>query len=223
MNLTVWYKTLRKNKFAILHCRDYKENGYKLSAQWFLGSCGWKGVTSDLSMVHSNTIDQSLLRVCPPKSFQKLLRLKLAPILPSVPEPENFEAARKTGSELSRIALWDCFWGPILTQFPVQPRSDQRKKRQHPQKHSHGAILHNTGLVLSAILKWPPLNIPPTNSGMEITRLPGASKFWSWASKNRSLVAQRTSEISLSGLKVSAWKLIIQNWKRQGEWHNWPL
>lgn len=31
-----------------------------------------------------------------------------------------FEGSRETGSVLSRIALWDCFRGRILTQFPTQ-------------------------------------------------------------------------------------------------------
>ena len=42
----------------IPHFRNYKRNGYKLSAQRFLGSFGWPFVTYDWLVVVSNTIDQ---------------------------------------------------------------------------------------------------------------------------------------------------------------------
>ena len=50
-----------------------KKNGYKLSAQWFLGSFGWTSVTCtcDWLMVALNTIDQSSLVA--PKAGQKSL------------------------------------------------------------------------------------------------------------------------------------------------------
>ena len=38
---------------------NYKRNGYKLSAQRFLGSLGWTSVTYDWSMVFTAAINQS--------------------------------------------------------------------------------------------------------------------------------------------------------------------
>ena len=52
---------------------NWKKNGYKLSAQWFLGSFAWTSVTCtcDWLMVALNTIDQSSLVA--PKAGQKSL------------------------------------------------------------------------------------------------------------------------------------------------------
>ena len=53
------YYCLLECLVGIVQARNYKGNGYKLSAQRLLGSFGRTSVTFDWLMVALNTIDQS--------------------------------------------------------------------------------------------------------------------------------------------------------------------
>ena len=44
----------------------------------------------------------------------------------------HFEVVSETGSVLCRIALWECFGGRILTQYPVRPRNPLQYKKKVP-------------------------------------------------------------------------------------------
>ena len=44
----------------------------------------------------------------------------------------HFEVVSETGSVLCRIALWECFGGRILTQYPVRPRNPIQYKKKVP-------------------------------------------------------------------------------------------
>ena len=75
-------------RYGIVHFKNSRENGYKLWAQWFLGSFRWTSVSYDWWMVFKATINQS---TCKPKQSQKSLPARtLVRILLIVSGMRNF-------------------------------------------------------------------------------------------------------------------------------------
>ena len=66
---------------GIPHSRNYKENGWKLSAQRYLGSCGWKKHSLWFFDGRLECHRQIITNTFPLKRSQKWLHPKLVPIL----------------------------------------------------------------------------------------------------------------------------------------------
>ena len=83
---------LDNEKLPAKGTRNYKGNGYKLSAQQFhLGSFGWTSNSCDWSMVFKATINQSHVTLVRPNDPNKSLRRKLVPISLTVSAMGNLD------------------------------------------------------------------------------------------------------------------------------------
>ena len=67
---------------------------------------------------------------------------------------QSFEVGQESGPVLRRTALWDCFGGRSLTQFPLQPRNI-RQKGDSVCKQYHSVIGDDTDSVLRTTLNRP--------------------------------------------------------------------
>ena len=98
-------KVLSASKLSYSHSRNYKGNGYKLSAQQFhLGSFGWKSNSYDWSTVLKATINQSQVTLVRPNDPNKSLRRKLVPISLIVSAIGNLDERSKPRENASLLA-----------------------------------------------------------------------------------------------------------------------
>ena len=98
-------KMLDNEKILVKGTRNYKGNGYKLSAQQFhLGSFGWTSNSYDWSMVFKETMNQSQVTLVHPNDPNKSLRRKLVPISLIVSAIGNLDERREPRENASLLA-----------------------------------------------------------------------------------------------------------------------